>query len=74
MGEWLIPWRERGYSGQVRDNLLWRLDRLYVMDNHRLALWCWWQRLPESERWHYLHVDCHYDALWHIFNPWIEHF
>lgn len=67
---WLIPWTARGPSGAVTDNLLWRHERLYVMDNHRLALWCWWQHLEASRRWTYVHVDRHYDALWLRFNPW----
>lgn len=40
------------------------------MDNHRLALWCWWQHIDESARWTYVHIDRHYDALWMSFNPW----
>lgn len=72
--EWLLPWTRRGHSGPFDDNFLCRVDeRLYVMDNHRLALWCWWQHLNESERWSYLHIDRHYDALWQIFDPWPEH-
>jgi len=67
---WLIPWTARGRSGPVTDNLLWHHERLYVMDNHRLALWCWWQHLEESRRWTFVHVDRHYDALWLRFNPW----
>lgn len=73
MGEWLIPWRSRGKSGAVSDNFLWRHGRLYVMDNHRLALWCWWQHLEESDHWHFTHVDRHYDALWQQFDPWPVH-
>ena len=69
---WLIPWTTRGPSGPVADSLLWHHDRLYVMDNHRLALWCWWQHLKESARWTFVHVDRHYDALWLRFNPWRE--
>jgi hypothetical protein len=70
LGNWLIPWKERGRSASVRDNLLWNHERLYVMDNHRLALWCWWQHLDECEQWDYLHIDRHYDAIWQEFNPW----
>jgi hypothetical protein len=73
MSEWLIPWTQRGRSGPVRDNLLWRNDRVYVMDNHRLALWCWWQHLDESAYWTFHHVDRHYDALWEKANPWPKH-
>lgn len=72
-GDWLIPWTARGRSGAIRDNFLWRRDRLYVMDNHRLALWCWWQHLAESDRWSFLHIDRHYDSLWQKFDPWSKH-
>jgi hypothetical protein len=73
MADWLIPWRDRGRSGAVTDNLLWRSGRVYVMDNHRLALWCWWQHLHESPYWNFVHIDRHFDALWQVFNPWPEH-
>ena len=73
MTGWLIPWLERGRSGAVRDNLLWKNGRVYVMDNHRLALWCWWQHLGESEYWSYHHIDRHFDSLWQKFNPWPNH-
>jgi hypothetical protein len=43
------------------------------MDNHRLALWCWWQHLAESDYWTFHHVDRHYDALWQKSNPWPKH-
>lgn len=73
MGNWLLPWRERGRSGPTHDSLLWQHGRLYVMDNHRLALWCWWQHLDEASRWSYHHVDRHFDALWEKENPWSKH-
>jgi hypothetical protein len=67
---WLIPWTSRGKSGAVSENLLWRSGRVYVMDNHRLALWCWWQHFAEAECWEFFHVDRHYDSLWQKFDPW----
>lgn len=73
MAEWLIPWEKRGHSGATDDNFLWRHGNLYVMDNHRLALWCWWQHLHESPFWGFTHVDRHYDALWQGTNPWPTH-
>jgi hypothetical protein len=74
MGEWLIPWKERGRSGPVKDSFLWHSDRLYVMDNHRLALWCWWQHLDNDRRgWNFFHVDRHYDALWQRARPWLDY-
>lgn len=75
MEEWLIPWQERGRSGPVHDSFLWRSDSLYVMDNHRLALWCWWQHLDnEHMRWDFIHIDRHYDALWQKARPWLQHY
>ncbi|MCC6244216.1 MAG: hypothetical protein IT353_15340 [Gemmatimonadaceae bacterium] len=71
MTEWFIPWEARGGSGPVHDNFLWRSERLYVMDNHRLALWCWWQHLHESEHWTFVHIDRHFDAQWMPINPWL---
>lgn len=73
MSDWLLPWKERGRSGPVHDSFLWASDRLYVMDNHRLALWCWWQHLKSSEWWTFHHVDRHFDALWERHNPWPTH-
>ncbi|MFH0870951.1 MAG: hypothetical protein V1878_00445 [bacterium] len=44
------------------------------MDNHRLALWCWWQHLDNDPRgWNFLHIDRHYDALWQRARPWLKH-
>jgi hypothetical protein len=75
MEEWLIPWHERSRSGPIHDNFLWRSDNLYVMDNHRLALWCWWQHLDrESIGWDFVHIDQHEDALWQIEQPWKEYY
>jgi len=74
MAEWPLPWSSRGPSGAVSDNFLWKSSSLYVMDNHRLAVWCWWQHLDESRVWDYVHVDRHFDALWQTANPWPKHF
>lgn len=63
-GLWLIPFKGRNRSGPVDVNGLWRSDALYVMDNHRLALWCWWQHLSEAPYWNFLHIDRHYDGIW----------
>ncbi|NQT73572.1 MAG: UPF0489 family protein [Chloroflexi bacterium] len=74
MGEWLIPWTERGRSGIDHDSFLWCSGKLYVMDNHRLALWCWWQHLDDEPRgWNFLHIDRHYDAFWPRRDFWLEH-
>jgi len=74
MPKWLISWEKRDQSGPVNDNFLWQSDSLYVMDNHRLALWCWWQYLDNNPGYiNFVHIDRHYDALWHIAKPWNQH-
>lgn len=62
MGQFLFPFRGRNPSGASDLNFLWRSERLYVMDNHRAAMWCWWQHLAEAEQWDLLHIDRHYDT------------
>lgn len=57
----LIPLENRGISGAYQDNLLWNEDKVYVMDNHRLALWCWFQKIQKNNRYNLLHIDAHPD-------------
>lgn len=70
---WMIPFRGRNRSGAVDVNLLWRSGRLYVMDNHRLAPWCFWQHIDESSKWKLFHIDRHYDAQWDNREFWLSH-
>ncbi len=61
---WLRPWTQRGTSRETRLNLLWQSDDrpLYLMDNHRAALWCWRRHLEAGEPYGLGHVDYHWDA------------
>jgi len=43
------------------DVLLWRNRNVFVMDNHRCALWCWMQACDRKEKYNFLHIDRHYD-------------
>ena len=64
MAEHLIPFRGKLYSGSVNQNLLWRDGRIYLMDNHRAALWCWQQEIDLYQTRHsLLHIDRHTDCL-----------
>lgn len=74
MGEWILPLQRRADSGTHQLNFLWRSDRLYVMDNHLAALWCWQQHLSESPEWQLLHIDRHYDTLRSRIDQWLELF
>ncbi len=56
-----IPLTNRGFSGDSDDNILLKDDRTYLMDNHRLALWCWFQEIKKGERYNLFHIDAHPD-------------
>lgn len=57
----LIPLTSRGPSLFSSDNFLWKEDKIYVMDNHRLALWCWFQEMEKGNRYNLFHIDAHPD-------------
>jgi hypothetical protein len=64
MGHHVIPYLGRNHSGAVTQNLLWQDGHVYLMDNHRAALWCWQQHCDLYAQPHrILHIDRHYDAL-----------
>jgi hypothetical protein len=47
-GKWLVPFRGRNASKVYNQNFLWRYESVYVMDNHRAAMWCWLRHInPE---------------------------
>lgn len=58
---YLIPLTTRGESAAATDNVLWNEGNVYVMDNHRLALWCWFQKLDSKQRYNLFHIDAHPD-------------
>ena len=57
----LIPLINRGESTSATDNVLWKNKNVYIMDNHRLALWCWFQELEKGKRYNLFHIDAHPD-------------
>jgi len=51
-------------SGAYSDNFLVSEQNVYLMDNHRLALWCFLQKLNESDfaqKINIMHIDAHPD-------------
>ncbi len=60
---WIIPFRGRNHSGTHDYNMLWKHDKIYVMDNHALSLWCWLQEVSFSSKYNIMHIDRHYDTL-----------
>jgi hypothetical protein len=43
-------------------NFLFRQGNIYVMDNHRAALWCWMKHISPEKRYSLFHIDAHYDT------------
>lgn len=43
--------------------LLWHNDKVYVMDNHLSAAWCWLQSCDSKKIYNFMHIDKHYDML-----------
>lgn len=56
-----IPLIVRGKSTDSRDNLLYEEGNIFVMDNHRLALWSWFQKIEKNKRYNLFHIDAHPD-------------
>ncbi len=52
-----------GTSGRETVNFLWNDPerRIYVMDNHLAALWCWLRELRPEHEYSLVHVDYHWD-------------
>ena len=71
-GEWLVPFTGRNASGIYNQNFLWRSQSIYVMDNHRAAMWCWLQHVNPRQLHSLLHIDRHYDCLDSRMDEWLE--
>lgn len=50
-------------SGMINLNGLWHDGNIYVMDNHRVAAWCWLQACDHSTHYSFLHIDQHSDLM-----------
>lgn len=53
--------RDNLFSGPDQDHLLAENNNFFLMDNHRLATWCFYQKLKMHQTYHLLHVDAHFD-------------
>ncbi|MCK4293186.1 MAG: UPF0489 family protein [Planctomycetes bacterium] len=60
---WLMPFKGRQCSGVWDQNFLWRQQSVYIMDNHRAALWCWLKHRKQGRKYNLFHIDRHYDTL-----------
>ena len=69
---WLVPFKGRNRSEVWEQNFLWRYKSVYIMDNHRAALWCWLQHIEEKRKYDFFHIDRHYDMLSSQTNEWLS--
>ena len=72
-GEWLVKFKGRNASGAYNQNFLWRSGNVYVMDNHRAAMWCWLQHVDPHKEHSLFHLDRHYDTLQSRLDEWLGH-
>lgn len=63
MSQWIVPFQGRNHSTSIKLNFLWNEGPVFVMDNHRAAMWCWLDYIKKSSELNVFHVDRHYDAL-----------
>lgn len=71
--KWLIPFKGRFDSGPEKCNFLWKDENIYIMDNHRLALWAWFQHIDPKIIYNFFHIDAHYDCDPFVSQSWIGH-
>lgn len=53
-------------------NELYNDDKIYIMDNHLAASWCWSQKIDFQAEYNFFHIDRHYDLLNGSTNYWVE--
>lgn len=68
----ILDFRGRNSSAEYDQNFLWRSGSIYIMDNHRAALWCWLQHIKTTSKYNLLHIDAHYDCLNSRLNEWLQ--
>jgi len=69
---WLVPFKGRNDSACYNQNFLWNDNNIYIMDNHRAALWCWFQHLKKDKRIDFIHIDKHTDTLQSSLADWVK--
>lgn len=58
-----LPLKAKSQSGPENCSFLTQKNNIYIMDNHRLALWCWKHFLGEkNNKFNFFHLDAHEDA------------
>lgn len=50
-------------SGINNLNFLWHKDKIYIMDNHLAAAYCWLESCDKEAAYNFIHIDQHTDFL-----------
>lgn len=56
-----IVLKDKKISADINDNLLYQQDNIFLMDNHRLALWSWLKVIDLKKKYNLFHIDAHPD-------------
>ncbi|WP_165874678.1 UPF0489 family protein [Cocleimonas flava] len=70
--EWILPFKGRNVSTAFNQNFLWKKDNIYIMDNHRAALWCWLEEISVENKYNLFHIDAHYDTRTIENQEWVK--
>lgn len=70
--EWLVKFKGNNHSLFYDLNFLWRKDHVYIMDNHRAAMWCWLQEIDPKNKYDFFHIDRHFDTLYSNIDSWLK--
>lgn len=68
----LIEFKGKNTSWYKYLNLLQQDQKIFIMDNHNAALWCWMQRIDLTQKYNILHVDSHYDTGASHIDEWLK--
>lgn len=66
----LITLKNKNPSYAYNTNLLYQKDNIFLMDNHRMAAWCWANKLENNSKYTIVHIDKHYDTLGNQMEDW----
>lgn len=68
-----MPFKGYNSSGPYNQNFLWKSESFYIMDNHRAAMWCWFQHINLDDKYNLFHIDKHTDTLYSNIGNWKKH-
>ncbi|OHT43680.1 peptide arginase family protein [Flavobacterium tructae] len=57
------PNKPLGESLNENVNFLYNEGKVYIMDNHLCAAWCWLKQVDIKSSFDFIHIDRHYDLL-----------